>query len=723
MAALKKKKQTESNTEPKAQKTTSPELIKIVKDLNEKFGENAVMVGGLRDENGTIPDIPRIPTGSIDLDFSLGGGILVGRYTEISGELSVSKTTQVIHILVNAQNLGYTCAYIDVEGTTDIPYLESLGVDVANLIYSRPDGMEEALQILIDLQRGGIVNFGVLDSIAALGSTSEQKKDMDESQRMGIPQQLLGEFFRKYYAGNNRLAREHRTEFTLVGINQIREKITTFGDPEYCLHYDTLIPFVDGRCFPIGEVVEKKIEGEVWSFNEKTSKFEPAKIVDWADNGQIADRNEYINIFAVNSIDGVSFNVKATYDHQILTDTGWKEAQDLTLLDKVVYQNYSYLNGTLEQFLWGCLLGKGSLNYTGSSYVPHLTLMDSKNPKFIEWKEQKLNKTGVFDVGLYKRGTRMSQGLMELAILDRQFNEGNPLVTFLKEHFSPLSLAIWFLDRGYIPLNSKRIYFFAEKYLTSEEVKDEIKNLFFERGFMIDYDKLNRLCIQSCDVERFYEMICPYVPECMQYRLPIAFQGKYKDFDLTCEKESFVSYSPITQLNIAVPRCFTKPRQRRRYDIKVSKNHNFLAGGKTTGFVVHNTPGGRAKGFAQSLDVRLRRGDWIVEGTKENATIVGQTVKYKINKNKKGIRMQSGSFDFYFAENKAGILPGFNDNFKSMVTLGVKYGLIEQRGSWFIYKDEKYQGIKSLVETLRTQHEVVNSLHSSLMDIAAKRRA
>lgn len=221
----------ESETTSKVTKSTiSPELRKLVSDLNKKFGNNAVTIGFPKDEMGNIKEIERIPTGSISLDIALGGGLPLGRFIEISGAYSSTKTTQCLHIIREAQKRGMVCALIDVEGTTDEAFVTALGVDFDELIYSRPDSMEEATQLILDLQRSGEIQLAVLDSIAAMAPNKEQETAMDETVRMGIPQQILGEFFRKYQANNNRLTREGFRAFTLIGINQLREKIGSYGD-------------------------------------------------------------------------------------------------------------------------------------------------------------------------------------------------------------------------------------------------------------------------------------------------------------------------------------------------------------------------------------------------------------------------------------------------------------------------------------------------------------
>ena len=234
-----------TKTIPIAQKVTeevpvnkdSKELSKLVESLNKKFGTNAVSLGFPKTENGGMKTIERIPTGSFSLDIALGGGLPLGRFIEISGAFSSTKTTQCLHIIANAQKRGLVCALIDVEGTTDEKYVKSVGVDFDNLLYSRPDGMEEALQMLLDMQKSGEVHLAVLDSIAAMSTNKEQDTSMEETVRMGIPQQLLGEYFRKYQANNNRLEREGKKPFTIIGINQVREKIGAYGDQFAVVNY------------------------------------------------------------------------------------------------------------------------------------------------------------------------------------------------------------------------------------------------------------------------------------------------------------------------------------------------------------------------------------------------------------------------------------------------------------------------------------------------------
>ena len=134
------------------------------------------------------------------------------------------------------------------------------------------------------------------------------------------------------------------------------------------------------------------------------------------------------------------------------------------------------------------------------------------------------------------------------------------------------------------------------------------------------------------------------------------------------------------------------------------------------------TPGGRAKGFACSVDIRLRRGDWISEGTGDNKEIVGQVVKFKIDKNKTFKRMQTGEFDFYFSDgNNAGIPEFFNDNYKEIIVCAVEWGVIDRTGSWFVYNGQKYQGMNNLVSALKDDATLIEKLKEEVIFLATRK--
>ena len=119
-------------------------LDKALGDLTKRFGEGTVMRLG----DAHHLRVEAIPTGSLSLDIALGvGGIPRGRVTEIYGPESSGKTTIAQHIVAEAQRMGGTAAFVDMEHALDPSYAEQCGVDVDNLLISQPDTGEQALEI------------------------------------------------------------------------------------------------------------------------------------------------------------------------------------------------------------------------------------------------------------------------------------------------------------------------------------------------------------------------------------------------------------------------------------------------------------------------------------------------------------------------------------------------------------------------------------------------
>lgn len=210
----------------------------LINKLEKKYGKNVIRLG----KDIEHKEIHRIPTGIVALDMAIGGGIPVGRFIQVSGAFSSTKSTTVYHILKSAQNMKNPYdkkrklipALISVEqGSYTDEYAELIGLDTSRLIVNESAGMEEALEVAIQLQKEEIANIIAIDSIAALVPIKELDSGMDETVQMGIRAKLLDEFFRKFQAHNNRLSREGKLPCTLIGINQLREKIGAHGDPEY----------------------------------------------------------------------------------------------------------------------------------------------------------------------------------------------------------------------------------------------------------------------------------------------------------------------------------------------------------------------------------------------------------------------------------------------------------------------------------------------------------
>jgi recombination protein RecA len=207
----------------KPSKEAFKELRLTMDKINKDFGAGAVMFLGESTDN----KMEVVPTGSLSLDHALGiGGLPRGRIVEIYGPESSGKTTLTIHVIAEAQKLGLTCAFIDMEHAFDPEYATNLGVNIDTLLTSQPDYGEQALEIMDRLVTSGLVHVVVLDSVAALVPKAELEGEMGDS-KMGLHARLMSQACRKLTGIVS------KTNTLCIFINQIRMKIgIVMGNPE-----------------------------------------------------------------------------------------------------------------------------------------------------------------------------------------------------------------------------------------------------------------------------------------------------------------------------------------------------------------------------------------------------------------------------------------------------------------------------------------------------------
>ena len=195
------------------------ELDSLLSSLRDKFGEGAVMKLG----DVKKVDVAVVPTGSFSLDLALGvGGFPRGRIVEMFGPEMSGKSTLALHAIAEAQKKGGKVAYIDAEHALDPEYAKRLGVKIDDLLISQPDSGEEALNILENLVRSGIIEVIVVDSVAALTPRAEIEGEMG-AQFIGLQARMMSQALRKLTAITD------KNNVLIIFINQIREKIGMMG--------------------------------------------------------------------------------------------------------------------------------------------------------------------------------------------------------------------------------------------------------------------------------------------------------------------------------------------------------------------------------------------------------------------------------------------------------------------------------------------------------------
>jgi recombination protein RecA len=327
--------------------------------IEKQFGKGSVMRMG---ENLNM-GIESIPTGAMALDMALGiGGLPRGRIVEVYGPESSGKSTLAMHVVAEAQRNGGICAYIDAEHAMDPVYAGAIGVNVDDLLISQPDTGEQALEIADMLIRSGALDVIVIDSVAALTPRAEIEGDMGDA-HVGLQARLMSQALRKLTGTLS------KSDTIAIFINQLREKIgQVYGNPEVTpggralkfyssvrldirrveaikdgadvIGSRTRVKVVKNKCVAAGTQVFDPTTGLTHRIEDIVDRDEGTSVVAVDKLGKLhsrpivkrMDQGEH-EVIGLHLRGGPVLNVTA--DHEILTSSGWRQAGDLAIGDRL----------------------------------------------------------------------------------------------------------------------------------------------------------------------------------------------------------------------------------------------------------------------------------------------------------------------------------------------------------------------------------------------------
>ncbi|KKN62947.1 hypothetical protein LCGC14_0506570 [marine sediment metagenome] len=154
-----------------------------IQDMIDALNESgSAKVTFLSDDDSPCIIHEVMSTGCLALDSILGGGLPVGRITEIYGDESTGKSLIAAHVAAEAQAKGHTVLYVDTESAVSIDVMKQLGVNVDTILYAVPDTLdgddgvfqliENAIIVKQETNPDGLL-FVVWDSIAATSAKKE----------------------------------------------------------------------------------------------------------------------------------------------------------------------------------------------------------------------------------------------------------------------------------------------------------------------------------------------------------------------------------------------------------------------------------------------------------------------------------------------------------------------------------------------------------------------
>lgn len=217
----------------------------LKRELGKKYGAGAVEKASKVESL----EVKRIPTGIFAVDVVLGGGIPVGRATQVFGEPSSGKTTFCMKVVGQAQKtcrgcleplhgkkegheaVPMNCLWLDLESVFSKPWAERNGVNLEALDLAQPETAERAGNILSMFLQSEDGDLAVVDSIAHM-TPGEELEQPAENAVVGVMARVMNRFFRNESALTNWRKKKGYGP-TVMWVNQVRSKIgVMWGNPE-----------------------------------------------------------------------------------------------------------------------------------------------------------------------------------------------------------------------------------------------------------------------------------------------------------------------------------------------------------------------------------------------------------------------------------------------------------------------------------------------------------
>ena len=367
-----------------------------------------------------------------------------------------------------------------------------------------------------------------------------------------------------------------------------------------CLRYNAPVQLGDGSWERIGRLVKQRYTGTVMSVDE-AGQLVPRRVTGWHATPR-GDRSLHRMSFRGarrNALHRAA--VDLTGDHPVLTERGYVPAAELRDGDRVA--TGQGLSALARDVVSGTLLGDGSINVNSA----HVSFSHSeRQAEYAAFKAELLAELSPRSTELVVAGVvggTPQYGVVQvrtlahraLGILRREFyGERKRVPAWIEQSLNPRSLAIWFMDDGYMRIrpNRRPLAEIATNGFSDADRQVLIKGL-MRLGLPAKASR-GRLFFDVPTSRRLSDLIAPFVPPSMRHKLhPEVAEAIPFDPSLLEPGPPEVLYDDveIEEIEPGADRTF--------FCIDVEETHNFV----TAGGVVHNCrPPGNRDPLPQEID-------------------------------------------------------------------------------------------------------------------------
>ena len=365
-------------------------------------------------------------------------------------------------------------------------------------------------------------------------------------------------------------------------------EFVTKTDEIRCLTANTKIKTNEGY-LRIGDIVNKRLQCKVASYNEKTKNIEYKDIIDYQKYPM--DDTLYEIEFAYKFNSERKNRVVCTGDHPFAMGDNYINARELKTNDMIKHYACCYPDNiapiVLGMALGDCHVSKDKRSHNGKNrlyftqgeaqydYLLHkLSLFGSDTPNINE------GKSGYGSNKIYQTALKIDENINK--ILQEHYGNNNRQITKeLLQKMNEISLAYWYMDDGSLVYRdgskTPKVRLHTCRYTKQENeiIVEWLASAFGVEAYVAQDKTYFSITVRPNSTEKFLRCVTPHIYPTMRYKTLESMENSPYTVLTPFTKKETVMCTPITSIKELTNK--NKFNRAYVYDITVQDNHNFFA--------------------------------------------------------------------------------------------------------------------------------------------------